>query len=292
MAIRIIDEVIPAATVINKGGIVVSDGLSIDNQGVLKANVLPDQTGNAGKFLKTDGVNVLWETLDGDTSIQKINNDLDTNTYLAGNTGTAILNNNSEPGTLVTFAKYPSTNGVFTTSGNQNELVVGYTSNDTIQAGTDGLDKKVTLLDENGDSSFPNNISAPLFNGTAYRANFADIAEKYESDTKYPTGTFIQFGGEKEITIAKTDVNGVISTKPAFTLHSKGKGQPVVLIGKTKARIIGKINKFDKIVLSNIPGIGRKKKWYDFTKKVIGIALETNLSSDEKQIQIFTKAFL
>lgn len=126
-------------------------------------------------------------------------------------------------------------------------------------------------------------------NATALYAQYADLAEKYKSDIKYPIGTLIQFGGEKDITVATTEVNGVISEKPALVLNKNERGQAVALAGKTKVRVLGKVNKFDKLILSNTPGIARVKKWNDFGKKVIAIALETNQDTDEKLIMSVTK---
>lgn len=73
------------------------------------------------------------------------------------------------------------------------------------------------------------------FYGTAYRALWADLAEYYRSDKKYPAGTLICMGsGINEITEAKTECNGIISTKPGYELGEKHDelDLPVALVGR------------------------------------------------------------
>lgn len=81
-------------------------------------------------------------------------------------------------------------------------------------------------------SALPNSTS---FYGTSYRAMWADLAEYYRSDKVYPAGTLITIGnGLAEITEAKIECNGVISTKPGYELGDKKDEHdlPVALIGK------------------------------------------------------------
>ena len=82
----------------------------------------------------------------------------------------------------------------------------------------------------------PNNITNNIsFYGTAYNALWADLAEYYEADKVYPAGTLICIGdGLKEITIAQTECNGIISTKPGYQLGEKRTDYdlPVALVGK------------------------------------------------------------
>ena len=124
--------------------------------------------------------------------------------------------------------------------------------------------------------------------GTSVKAQWADLAENYKSDTIYEEGTLIEFGGENEITIANKKVNGVISSKPALLLNSKEKGQPVALAGRVPVKVEGRINKFDKLTLSS-NGIARKKKWYEFYKRTIAISLETNHKPEVKKVLCVTK---
>lgn len=100
--------------------------------------------------------------------------------------------------------------------------IVGSNLNITDSTQTDYIDP-TTLSD---------NIS---FYGTAYRAMWADLAEYYRSDKVYPAGTLICIGsGINEITMAQTECNGIISTKPGYELGEKKEALdlPVALCGK------------------------------------------------------------
>lgn len=121
------------------------------------------------------------------------------------------------------------------------------------------------------------NIYAMNFYGTAQQSEWADLAEIYHTDNKYPIGTLLQFGGEKELTIASTEVNAVVSEKPGVLMNSGSDGQPIALAGRVRVRVNGKVKKFDRIYLSNVNGVGA-------TDKVgipIGRALEDKVTEGE-----------
>lgn len=73
------------------------------------------------------------------------------------------------------------------------------------------------------------------FCGVAYQALWADLAEYYRADKVYEPGTLITFGqGDEEITVARHDCNGVISSKPGYQLGQKRSDLdlPVALCGR------------------------------------------------------------
>ena len=124
---------------------------------------------------------------------------------------------------------------------------------------------------------------------------WADLAEMYSgsSNEQYPPGSLIEFGADdnnqdniaQEIRLATAIPNGVISEKPAITLNYAGSQpnkNPIVLSGRTKVRITGPIEKFDRVTLSSEPGVGKKQ---DPRFRAIAIALETNLDSSEKLVE-------
>ena len=88
-----------------------------------------------------------------------IGSSLATNTYLAGNQGTAIINSTASAGAYVMLAKMNSTNGIFTHGTYQGKYELHYTNNDTVAAGTNAVTHNVTLLDESGNTSFPGNVT-------------------------------------------------------------------------------------------------------------------------------------
>ena len=129
-----------------------------------------------------------------------------------------------------------------------------------------------------------------LIYAKATSAQYADLAEIYESDAEYDVGTVVVFGGDKEITISKigndTSVAGVISENPAYLMNSKATGLPVALMGKVKCKVSGYISKGD--MLSTHPQHnGVAKKAHDpATGSVIGKALEDYDSTEIGTINI------
>jgi hypothetical protein len=103
---------------------------------------------------------------------------------------------------------------------------------------------------------------AYVFSGTATQAQYADLAERYESDAVYGYGIVVKIGGTKEITQTDMeycpDVFGIISDKPAFAMNS-GAGPNathpyVALSGRVPVMVIGKVNKGERLVSSGTPG--------------------------------------
>ena len=124
---------------------------------------------------------------------------------------------------------------------------------------------------------------------SAAAAYWADVAEIYTADNEYLYGTLVKFGGEKEITIADDRANAVVSEKPAITLNSGNKEEnalPIVLTGRSKVRTIHPVKKFDKIYLSEIPGVGAISSYkISSATSPIGIALEAKPYDEEGLVE-------
>lgn len=137
----------------------------------------------------------------------------------------------------------------------------------------------------NGYKTFINTIYAEGgVEGTASSAKWADLAERYQTDAQYPVGTLVKFGGTADITIADSECHAVISEKPGYLLDSGlDNSLPIALSGKTPVRVIGKVKKFDKLILSDIPGVATAQSATK-TGKVIGIALENSDIDEEKLV--------
>jgi hypothetical protein len=118
--------------------------------------------------------------------------------------------------------------------------------------------------------------------GRTVEAEFADMAEIYRADTPLIPGNLVRLGGEKEIT--KTikawddEVFGVISTAPGFLLNSRMKMQehayPVALKGRVPCLIKGPIKAGQRIVPSDINGVGMAADHYD-PAAIIGRAISS-----------------
>ena len=124
--------------------------------------------------------------------------------------------------------------------------------------------------------------------GLASSAQYADLAERYASDSDYDPGTVVIFGGNAEITVTTVDhdprIAGVISTEPGYLMNDRSDQDelmlPVALTGRVPTRVRGPIRKGDMVVSSAEPGVGikMKKSLYE-PGCVIGKSLE-NIDDD------------
>ena len=89
----------------------------------------------------------------------------------------------------------------------------------------------------------------------ATSAQYADLAELYEADARYETGTVMIFGGTKEVTVSAIDgdhrVAGVISEKPSFIMNSVLQAEHIAVValaGRVPCKIQGPVVKGDLLV--------------------------------------------
>jgi hypothetical protein len=103
------------------------------------------------------------------------------------------------------------------------------------------------------DTSLTYNPSTNVLSTTATQAQYADLAEIYETDKLYDVGTVVMVGGNKEVTecFVGNRVVGVISDRPAFLMNAQGTGQPIALKGRVKVKVVGPIKKGDELVAGN-----------------------------------------
>jgi hypothetical protein len=118
----------------------------------------------------------------------------------------------------------------------------------------------------------------------ATSAQYADLAENYDTDEQYPVGTVVMVGGNKEVTASSFGKRaiGVVSENPAYLMNSAGKGQPIALKGKVKVRVKGFIAKGDELIADN-NGTARRVD-ANFKDKVFAIALEGNADTDAENL--------
>ena len=161
--------------------------------------------------------------------------------------------------------------------------------------GTLVLSDKLTTqeIEPDTDASYDIGTSSKKYNtvyAKATSAQYADLAEVYESDAEYEVGTVVVFGGEKEITQSvignDTSVAGVISENPAYLMNSGATGQPVALMGKVKCKVAGNIRKGD-MLSTHASYHGVAKKAHDPAPgTIIGKALEDYDSTEIGTINI------
>jgi hypothetical protein len=117
-----------------------------------------------------------------------------------------------------------------------------------------------------------------LSGGSKLSATYADLAEYYEADKPYEPGTVVEFGGNKEVTIAEdgtTRVAGVVSTNPAYVMNSQCKGDYTVALalqGRVPCKVRGTVRKGDMLVSAG-EGYARPMV-HPYIGSVIGKSLE------------------
>ena len=128
--------------------------------------------------------------------------------------------------------------------------------------------------------------------GESTSAQYADVAEMFAPDAQYAPGTIVALGGVAEITAAgeelAEDVFGVISTKPAYLMNNAlANGQPVAVAGRVPVRVVGMVNKGDRLVSAG-NGLARSAAPSEATSfNVIGRSLQTKTTMEEGTVEAF-----
>lgn len=129
--------------------------------------------------------------------------------------------------------------------------------------------------------------------GESVNALYADLAEKYTSDSDYPPGTVVVFGGEKEVTISKQShdprIAGVVSTRPAYLMNTKinGVAVSVALQGRVPTQVQGPVKKGDRLVASDTPGVAQNLMLGQYQPGcIIGKTLEDIEDNTIKTIEV------
>ena len=153
------------------------------------------------------------------------------------------------------------------------------------------LTSKTILPDT--DASYDIGSSSKGYNtvhAKATSAQYADLAEKYETDSNYDVGTVVVFGGDKEVTQSTisndTRVAGVISEDPAYLMNDKSEGQAIALVGKVKCRVHGIVSKGDLLTTCGThPGCAQKAI-SPVLGSIVGKAMENKEDAGESVILI------
>lgn len=129
-------------------------------------------------------------------------------------------------------------------------------------------------------------LAATNFTGVASSAKYADLAEKYITDSDYQPGTVLKIGGSEEVTICHSaDIPaGVVSTAPAYLMNSDLDGIAVALAGRVPVRVSGSVEK-GQLVRADSDGVASVTA----SGERVGIALETNTEASEKLVECLLK---
>jgi hypothetical protein len=129
-------------------------------------------------------------------------------------------------------------------------------------------------------------IYAILFQGTATRARFADLAEKYLADQDYEVGTVVVIGGEKEVTACAPGqlAIGVVSANPAHLMNSELEGgTAIALKGRVPVKVTGSVIKGQRLVAG--PN-GTAQSAMGNTADVFAVALESSIDVTVKSVAV------
>jgi len=159
-------------------------------------------------------------------------------------------------------------------NGNANVMVV---ANGSVTVKGDILNGQANGVGNIGSSStYFNTVFAK-----ATSAQYADLAEHFESDVAYEPGTVLIFGGSKEVTqsveYADQRLAGIVSTDPAYLMNAtQPNSVPVVMAGRAPCLVVGPVDKGDVLTTSSIVGHAVKLVNSDWKPGVVvGKALES-----------------
>lgn len=122
-------------------------------------------------------------------------------------------------------------------------------------------------------------------------SNKADLAEYYAADKHYITGTVLEFGGDKEVTLAQPESNkiaGVVSSEPAYVLNGDIQAEyptMIALAGRVKVKVMGWVSKGDMLVSAG-NGFAKTSIMNPKIGTVVGKAVETKKDSGEGYVEI------
>ena len=205
-------------------------------------------------------------------------------------TGDINVSNNLKVSNKSTFTGNITSGGTNTWSGTQNF------NGNINSSGTNSW---------TGSNTFTQTVMA-----TAYSSLYGDIAELYklnidnnkekEYNRKKYKGYLVQVckdsSGEVELTSPNSKkVLGVVSEKPALLLNNEieedNQSVPVAYTGRVECFVIGYANKGDALTTSKIPGVAKKKSFWDKLrgKPTIGYALDDKTREYLYQIEIVVK---
>jgi hypothetical protein len=161
-------------------------------------------------------------------------------------------------------------------------FIIANAANIAVDATSTNTPNKVVARDANG------SFSANIITATATTARYADLAEKYLADSQYEPGTVLVFGGKYEVTVTDSELNhrvaGVVTTAPAHLMNDQLSGEFVVdvaLRGRVPCKVVGKVQKGDVLVTSDVTGYARAAEHPQFTGSacIVGKAITEKTDS-------------
>jgi len=266
---------------------------------------------NASQFLRSDqaassayavtvgsllvGSDLTVATSSGDVNVTNGTSNKDLNLFInKGGVSTKAIGITGTNG-RVTLANDLNVTGAANVTGTTTLGVTSVTGAITLAA---QMLPSANISVELGSTSFRwANVWATTFRGTAITASYADLAERFETDSVYQPGTVVELGGTKEITAASQDLSdqvfGVISTRAGFLMNGEAGNDvthpPVAMQGRVPVRVIGAVRKGDRLVSAGA-GLARAAAREEITAfNVIGRSLEDKVTESEGVVEAIVK---
>ena len=283
------------------GGITVSTGTLLAN---LEGNVTGDVTGTADVATAVTAADESSDTSCNVLFVTAATGDLPpkTGTNLTFNSSSGVLTATGFAGALtgnVTGTADVATVATTVTitdneSTNENNPVVFVAGGD-LDGGNLGLESDGTCTYNPSTGKITATGFIGTLTGTASAAQYSDVAERFASDSVYAPGTVVALGGAEEITQvneeASDEVFGVVSGEhqAAFKMNA-GAGSDdshpfVAMTGRVDVKVIGTVNKGDRLVSASVPGYAKVAQKSECTAfNVIGRALTSKTTAGQGSV--------
>jgi hypothetical protein len=128
----------------------------------------------------------------------------------------------------------------------------------------------------------------------ATSAQYADLAENYETDDDYAVGTVVMIGGSREVTASSFGKRaiGVVSENPAYLMNDQEEGVAVALQGRVPCRVLGPVVKGDRVVTSDVRGVAERLDMNKYQPGcIIGKTLESIPDGEIATIEVVVGRF-
>ena len=265
------------------------------NANIADANITTSNIGTLRTTAITSGSSSTNGTITGvwtHTGSGTANGVAGTSLYVTG--GNLVVANTSSRGLVADFFYYSNGSPISFAGTYSNSNVASYlpTYNGNILT----VQTQATVITTGGNTTSGTMTGNwTLTAGSRLQATYADLAERFASDTSYEPGTVVQLGGTKEITKVQyelsEDVFGVISNTAAYLMNA-GAGDdtshPAVAIsGRVEVKVTGKVKKGDRLVSAG-EGLARSAQTGEATPfNTIGRALEDKTDDGVGYVESF-----
>jgi hypothetical protein len=260
-----------------------NSGLSFGLTGNVVANIDPS-SGHVGVYSTINNKDIRFfsnvaGTLDMGAPIFKINS----------TAGVAEVNTDPDPASGVRPSQISTKNYVDTANAYVRSVTIPSTGG-TISGNL--VPSANVTYDLGSSTAWFNNVY-----GKSYQARYADLAERFESDSPYSAGTVVELGGEHEITAVRDELSetvfGVISTQAAYLMNGSAgtdETHPAVAVsGRVPVNVVGKVCKGDRLVSAG-NGIARAASKDELTPwNVIGRSLQNKYDDGHGTVEAIVK---